>query len=103
MRSVFPAGLLRLTKASRTRASRRRLKCSDQTHSHLCDAKGVTIPVGVSANPSEIYTAPKSWAERAFPKLLHYGRTPKGCHFAAWEQPQIFTDEVRASFKTLRT
>ena len=66
------------------------------------DAKGVTIPVGVSANPSEIYTAPKSWAERAFPKLLHYGRTPEGCHFAAWEQPKIFTDEVRASFKTLR-
>ena len=67
------------------------------------DAKGVTIPVGVSANPSEIYTAPKSWAERAFPKLLHYGRTPKGCHFAAWEQPKIFTEEVRASFMTLRT
>ena len=67
------------------------------------DAKGITIAVGVSANPSEIYTAPKSWTERAFPKLLHYGRTPKGCHFAAWEQPKIFTDEVRASFKTLRT
>ena len=67
------------------------------------DAKGVTIPVGVSAYPSEIYTAPKSWAERAFPKLLHYGRPPKGCHFAAWEQPKYFTDEVRASFKTLRT
>jgi hypothetical protein len=64
---------------------------------------GVTIPVSVSANPSEIYTAPKSWAERAFPKLLHYGRTSKGCHFAAWEQPKIFTDEVRASFKTLLT
>lgn len=57
----------------------------------------------MSANPSEIYTAPQSWAERAFPKLLHYGRTPKGCHFAAWEQPKIFADEVRASFKTLRT
>ena len=67
------------------------------------DAKGVTIPVGVSAYPSEIYTAPKSWTERAFPKLLHYGRPPKGCHFAAWEQPKYFTDEVRASFKTLRT
>jgi pimeloyl-ACP methyl ester carboxylesterase len=67
------------------------------------DAKGVTIPVGVSAYPSEIYTAPKSWTERAFPKLLHYGRLPKGCHFAAWEQPKYFTDEVRASFKTLRT
>ena len=67
------------------------------------DAKGVTIPVGATANPSEIYTAPKSWTERAFPKLLHYGRTSKGCHFAAWEQPKIFTDEVRATFKTLRT
>jgi pimeloyl-ACP methyl ester carboxylesterase len=67
------------------------------------DAKGVTIPVGATANPSEIYTAPKSWAERAFPKLLHYGRLPKGCHFAAWEQPKYFTDEVRATFKTVRT
>lgn len=67
------------------------------------DAKGITIPVGVTANPSEIYTAPKSWAERAFPNLLHYGRTPKGCHFAAWEQPKIFTDEVRATFKSLQT
>lgn len=57
----------------------------------------------MSANPSEIYTAPQSWAQRAFPKLLHYGRTPKGGHFASWEQPKIFADEVRASFKTLRT
>ncbi|MER9440559.1 epoxide hydrolase [Mesorhizobium sp. M0340] len=67
------------------------------------DAKGITIPVGATANPSEIYTAPKSWTERAFPKLLHYGRTDKGCHFAAWEQPKSFTDEVRATFKTLQT
>jgi pimeloyl-ACP methyl ester carboxylesterase len=67
------------------------------------DAKGVTIPVAVSAYPSEIYTAPKSWTERAFPKLLHYGRMPKGCHFAAWEQPKHFTEELRASVKTLRT
>lgn len=67
------------------------------------DAKGITIPVGSTANPSEIYTAPKSWTERAFPKLLHYGRTDKGCHFAAWEQPKSFTEEVRATFKTLQT
>jgi len=66
------------------------------------DAKGVTIPVAVSAYPSEIYTAPKSWTERAFPNLVHYNRLPKGCHFAAWEQPGYFTDELRASFKTLR-
>ena len=56
----------------------------------------------MSANPSEIYTAPQSWAQRAFPKLLHYNRLPKGCHFAAWEQPKYFTDEVRASFRSLR-
>jgi pimeloyl-ACP methyl ester carboxylesterase len=67
------------------------------------DAKGVTMPVGVSANPSEIYTAPKSWVERAFPKLLHYNRLPKGCHFMAWEQPGYFTQEVRVTFKSLRT
>ncbi|MBY3137103.1 epoxide hydrolase family protein [Rhizobium laguerreae] len=67
------------------------------------DAKGITIPVGVSAYPSEIYTAPESWTERAFPKLLHYGRPPKGCHFAAWEQPGSFTDELRTSFRTART
>jgi len=61
------------------------------------------FPVGASANPSEIYTAPKSWTERASPKLLHYNRLPKGCHFMAWEQPAYFTSEVRATFKSLRT
>jgi len=66
------------------------------------DAKGITIPVGCSAYPSEIYTAPESWARKAFPKLLHYGKPPKGCHFAAWEQPQYFVAELRESFRTLR-
>jgi pimeloyl-ACP methyl ester carboxylesterase len=65
-------------------------------------ARGITIPVAVSAFPDEIYTAPKSWSEQAFPKLLHYGRLPKGGHFAAWEQPQIFSEELRVSFKSLR-
>jgi pimeloyl-ACP methyl ester carboxylesterase len=65
--------------------------------------KGVTIPVAVSAFPDEIYTAPRSWTERAFPKLIHYNRLPKGGHFAAWEQPEIFTQELRASFRSLRT
>jgi pimeloyl-ACP methyl ester carboxylesterase len=64
--------------------------------------KGVTIPVAVSAFPDEIYTAPRSWTEKAFPKLIHYNRLPKGGHFAAWEQPQFFTEELRASFKSLR-
>ena len=64
--------------------------------------KGVTIPVAVSAFPDEIYTAPRSWAERAYPKLVHYGRLDKGGHFAAWEQPQLFAAELRAGFRTLR-
>ena len=60
--------------------------------------KGVTLPVAVSAFPDEIYTAPRSWAERAYPNLVHYNRLPKGGHFAAWEQPVAFVDELRASF-----
>jgi pimeloyl-ACP methyl ester carboxylesterase len=64
--------------------------------------KHVTIPVAVSVFPDEIYSAPKSWTEKAYPKLIHYNRLPKGGHFAAWEQPQEFTDEVRVSFRSLR-
>ncbi|MBC7898533.1 MAG: epoxide hydrolase [Saprospiraceae bacterium] len=64
--------------------------------------QGVTIPVAVSAFPDELYQAPKSWAERAFPKLIHYNRLPKGGHFASWEQPELFTEEIRAAFKTFR-
>jgi pimeloyl-ACP methyl ester carboxylesterase len=64
--------------------------------------KGVPIPAAVSAFPDEIYTAPKTWTEKAYPKLIHYDRLPKGGHFAAWEQPQLFAEELRASFKSLR-
>jgi pimeloyl-ACP methyl ester carboxylesterase len=64
--------------------------------------KHVTLPVAVSVFPDEIYAAPQSWTERAYPKLIHYNRLPKGGHFAAWEQPQAFTQEVRASFQSLR-
>jgi len=66
------------------------------------DPRGIKIPVAVSAFPDEIYQAPQSWAERAYPKLIHYNRPAKGGHFAAWEQPELFTDELRASFKSLR-
>ena len=65
--------------------------------------KNVAIPVAVSIFPDEIYAAPRSWAERAYPKLIHYNRLPKGCHFAAWEQPQFFSEEVRAGFRSLRS
>ena len=66
------------------------------------DVRGVTIPVAVSAFPDEIYQAPRSWTEKAYPKLMHYNRLPKGGHFAAWEQPELFVVELRASFKSLR-
>jgi pimeloyl-ACP methyl ester carboxylesterase len=67
------------------------------------DVRGVTIPVAVSAFPDEIYAAPRSWAEQAYPKLIHYNKLDKGGHFAAWEQPELFTKELRAGFKSLRT
>ncbi|MGM4985496.1 MULTISPECIES: epoxide hydrolase family protein [Rhizobium] len=66
------------------------------------DPRGIKIPVAVSAFPDEIYQAPQSWAEKAYPKLIHYNRPPKGGHFAAWEQPELMTTELRASFKSLR-
>jgi pimeloyl-ACP methyl ester carboxylesterase len=65
-------------------------------------AKNVGIPAAVSVFPEEIYTVSKSWAEKAYPNLIYYNRVDKGCHFAAWEQPEIFTSEVRAAFRSLR-
>jgi pimeloyl-ACP methyl ester carboxylesterase len=64
--------------------------------------KGVTLPAAVSVFPDEIYAAPRSWTEKAYPKLIHYNRLPKGGHFAAWEQPELFADEIRAAFRSLR-
>jgi pimeloyl-ACP methyl ester carboxylesterase len=64
--------------------------------------KGVAIPTALSVFPDEIYAAPQSWAENAYPNLIHYNRLPKGGHFAAWEQPQAFTEEMRTSFRSLR-
>ena len=64
--------------------------------------KGVAIPVAVSAFPDELYQAPRSWTERAYPKLIYYNKLDKGGHFAAWEQPQLFSEEVRAGFRSLR-
>lgn len=65
--------------------------------------KGVQIATAVSVFPDEIYSAPRSWAERAYPKLTYYNRLPKGGHFAAWEQTQLFSEELRNAFRTLRT
>ena len=65
-------------------------------------AKGVSIPVAVSVFPDELYQAPRSWAQQAYPKLVYYNKVAKGGHFAAWEQPKIFSEEVRAGFRSLR-
>ena len=66
------------------------------------DVRGVKIPVAVSAFAEEIYQAPRSWAEKAYPKLIHYNSFPKGTHFAAWEQTTLFVGEMRAAFGSLR-
>jgi pimeloyl-ACP methyl ester carboxylesterase len=64
---------------------------------------GVKVPIAVSAFPDELFQTPKSWADRAYPKLIHYNRLEKGGHFAAWEQPKVFTEELRTGFRSLRT
>ena len=64
--------------------------------------KGVPVPAAVSAYPEELYQAPRSWTEKAYPKLIYYNRLAKGGHFAAWEQPEVFSTELRAAFKSLR-
>ena len=66
------------------------------------DAKNVSIPAAVSVFPGELYQAPRSWAERAYHNLIYYNEVDRGGHFAAWEQPQLFSEEVRAAFRTLR-
>ena len=65
-------------------------------------AKGVEVPVAVSVFPDELYQTPRTWAERAYPNLVRYNKVEKGGHFAAWEQPELFTKELRAGFSSLR-
>ena len=67
------------------------------------DAKGVRIPVAVSVFPREAYQAPRSWTERAYPSLVYFNEVPRGGHYAAWEQPELFAAEVRAGFRSLRS
>ena len=64
--------------------------------------KGVKLPTAVSVFPNEIYAAPRSWATQAYPNLIHFNRLDRGTHFAAWEQPELFSQEMRASFRSLR-
>jgi pimeloyl-ACP methyl ester carboxylesterase len=73
-----------------------------ESHLAFFDVKGVDIPVGVTVFPDELYPAPRSWAERAYPKLIHYNRVDRGGHFAAWEQPELLSSELRETFRSLR-
>ena len=73
-----------------------------ESHLAFFDIKGVDIPVGVTVFPDELYPAPRSWAERAYPKLIHYNRAAEGGHFAAWEQPGVLSEEIRATFRSVR-
>ena len=66
------------------------------------DAKGVTVPAAVSVFPRELYQAPRSWTEQAYPNLVYFNEVGKGNHFAAWQEPNLFTTEVRAAFRSLR-
>ena len=67
------------------------------------NAKGVSIPVAVTVFPGEQYQAPRSWAEQAYPNLIYFNEVDRGGHFAAWEQPELFSTELRAGFRSLRT
>ena len=74
-----------------------------ETQGSFFDAKEITIPYAISVFPDELYQAPRSWAERAYPdNLIHYNRLDRGGHFAAWEQPQLFAEEMRTAFRSLR-
>jgi pimeloyl-ACP methyl ester carboxylesterase len=66
------------------------------------NAKGVSIPVAMTVFPGEQYEAPRSWAEKSYPNLIYFNEVDKGGHFAAWEEPQLFSEEVRAAFRSLR-
>ncbi len=66
------------------------------------DVKGVTVPAAISVFPNELYRAPRSWTEQAYPNLIYFNEVDEGNHFAAWQEPEIFTSELRAAFKTLR-
>src|SRR2546427_13281843 len=73
-----------------------------ESHLAFFAPKNVPIPAAVSAFPEELYQAPRSWTEKAYPKLIYYNKLAKGGHFAAWEQPGLLVTDLRAAFKSLR-
>jgi pimeloyl-ACP methyl ester carboxylesterase len=91
-----------LTWLTNTALSGARLYWENKGYSFF-GVKGVVVPTAVSVFPDELFPAPRSWAERAYPRLIHFNKLPKGGHFAAWEQPKLFSEEVRAGFRSLRS
>jgi pimeloyl-ACP methyl ester carboxylesterase len=73
-----------------------------ESHINLYNAADVSVPAAVTVFPGENYQAPRSWAERAYHKLIYYNKVDQGGHYAAWEQPQLFSAELRAGFRPLR-
>jgi pimeloyl-ACP methyl ester carboxylesterase len=91
-----------ITWLTNTAVSGARLYWENKLESFFAVRGVTTVPVAVSVFPDELYPAPRSWAERAYPKLIYYNKLDKGGHFAAWEQPELFTGELRAAFRSLR-
>ena len=67
------------------------------------DVKDVNVPAAVSVFPRELYQAPRSWTEQAYPNLIYFNEVDRGNHFAAWQEPELFAEELRAAFRSLRT
>src|SRR5688572_15166309 len=74
----------------------------EKNNVHFFEPFNVTGPIAVTQFPDDLYPVPRSWAERAYPNLIHYGQKPKGGHFAAFEQPEFLVDELRTAFRSLR-
>ncbi len=91
-----------LTRLTNTALSGARLYWENKGASFFA-VKGVVVPTAVSVFPDELYPAPRSWAEQAYPKLIHYNKLGKGGHFAAFEQPQLLSEEIRVGFRSLRS
>ena len=99
--STWPRALRAVRSFGSLRIGARRSPASFRGKRYF-NVKGVSIPVAVSVFPDELYPAPRSWAEKAYPNMIHYNKLPTGGHFAGWEQPKFLSEEMRAGFRSLR-
>jgi pimeloyl-ACP methyl ester carboxylesterase len=98
--STAAMGIAAMAAASLFPVSTARAATSDAIRLYL--PANVSIPAAVTVFPGESFQAPRSWAERAYHKLIYFHQADKGGHFAAWEQPDLFSAELRAAFRSLR-